>query len=252
VAFHYVDTAELIGRSGDLTGRGDVWKQTWQLILERPLTGYGLGTLWYPTSESAWIQQSLTDFSWEVAHAHNGLLQIASEIGLPLTVLALLVIVQQLVELIHCQYQRQLPGTLFVLGFTLALLISNYSEARFLASRELYWIWFIALPVSMLQKDTLLASLSGKVLFAGGLSYNSMASLRRAREMAAQRRTIKKRLKTRRRVRIINEVAAGQTRAEADYVNTTSRTADSAYALVPDNSNTALSRKLARRQRKAG
>ncbi len=151
-SFYNIDTAELIGRSGDLTGRGDVWSQTWQLIMQKPLTGYGYGTIWYPTDESLWIQQHLTDFTWKVFHAHNGLLQLASEIGMPLTLLALLMIVQQLIEIIYCQYQRQQLGVLFVLGFTIALLVSNYSEARLVVNREMYWILFVALPISMLQQ----------------------------------------------------------------------------------------------------
>lgn len=157
-AFYNIDTAELIGRSGDLTGRSDVWAQTWKLIKERPLTGYGYGTLWYPTPDSLWIQQSLTDFSWKVFHAHNGLLQVASEIGIPLTAIAVIMIIQQLIEIIYCQYQRQQAGVLFVLGFTIALLISNYSEARLVVNRELYWIFFVALPISMLQQVTVRAT----------------------------------------------------------------------------------------------
>ena len=153
-AFLNIDTAELIGRSGDLTGRGDVWQQTWELILQKPLTGFGYGTIWQPTPESLWIQQRLTDFTWMVYHAHNGFLQLASEIGIPLTAVALLMSIQQLIEIVYCQYKRQQTGLLFVLGFTVALLISNYSEARMLVNRELYWIFFIALPISMLQQQT--------------------------------------------------------------------------------------------------
>jgi len=154
-AFYNIDTAELIGRSGDLTGRSEVWSQTWGLIKARPLTGYGYGTIWFPTPDSLWIQQSLTDFSWKVYHAHNGLLQLASEIGIPLTALAIVMIVQQLIEIVYCQYQRQQAGALFVLGFTVALLVSNYSEARLMINRELYWIFFVALPISMLQQVTM-------------------------------------------------------------------------------------------------
>ncbi len=153
-AFLNIDTAELIGRSGDLTGRGAVWQQTWKLILEKPLTGYGYGTIWQPTEDSLWIQQRLTDFTWRVYHAHNGFLQLASEIGIPLTAVALLMSAQQLIEIVYCQYKRQQAGLLFVLGFTIALLISNYSEARMLVHRELYWIFFIALPISMLQQQS--------------------------------------------------------------------------------------------------
>jgi len=112
VLFQQINTAELIGRSGDLTGRGEVWTQTWKLILDKPLTGYGYGTLWYPTERSQHIQQSLLDFTWLVFHAHNGFLQVASEIGLPLAFVALLMVLQQMVEIVYCQYQRQQTGSM--------------------------------------------------------------------------------------------------------------------------------------------
>ncbi len=154
VAILNIDTAELVGRSGDLTGRGEVWQQTWNLILQKPLTGYGYGSIWNPNDATVWIQQKLTDFTWIVYHAHNGFLQIASELGLPLATLAVLMVVQQLIEIFYCQYQRQQAGVLFVLGFVIAYLVSNYSEARFLVNRELYWMLFLALPISMLRQVT--------------------------------------------------------------------------------------------------
>lgn len=205
MAFYFIDTAELIGRSGDLTGRGEVWSQTLQLILERPFTGFGYGTIWFPTDTSLYIQESLTDFSWTVYHAHNGLLQIASEIGLPLTGLALFMILQQLVELIYCQYQRQQPGVLFVLGFVVALLVSNYSEARLLVNRELYWIFFIALPISMLQQVVIVADTTSNRNLSGALATGKTLKLRVAREKLAQKRSIKERLRKQRPVKIINE-----------------------------------------------
>lgn len=152
-----ISTAELVGRSGDLTGRGEVWRQTWGLIMQRPLTGFGYGVLWFPSDDTTWIQEALTDFTWTVHHAHNGFLQVASEIGLPLAVVALLMVIQQLIEIIYCQYQRQQVGVLFVLAFSIAYLLSNFSEARFLINRELFWILFIALPISMLRQINLVA-----------------------------------------------------------------------------------------------
>ena len=157
LAFQSIDTAELIGRSGDLTGRAQVWEETWRLIRSRPLGGYGYGAIWFPTEASLWVQQSLMDLTWTVYHAHNGLLQIASEIGLPLTVLALLMIAQQLVESVWCQYHRPQPGILFVVGFSVALLVSNYTEARLLVNRDLFWIFLVALPISMVRQVELVA-----------------------------------------------------------------------------------------------
>jgi len=80
---------------------------------------------------------------------------VASEIGLPLSCVALLMVAQQLIEIFYCQYERQQVGVLFVLAFVVAYLISNFSEARFLVNRELYWIFFIALPISMLRQINL-------------------------------------------------------------------------------------------------
>ena len=68
-AMSFIDTAEIVGRSGDLTGRGEVWRQTWKLIMEKPLTGYGYGAIWFPTDATLWIQQSLTDFT-SVSYTH--------------------------------------------------------------------------------------------------------------------------------------------------------------------------------------
>lgn len=155
VGISNIDTASIIGRSDDLTGRAEVWRQTWSLILRQPLTGYGYGTIWFPNDDTLYIQQALTDFTWVVYHAHNGFLQVASEIGLPLSCVALLMVVQQLIEVFYCQSQRQQSGVLFVLAFVLAYLVSNFAEARFLVNRELYWILFIALPISMLRQTSL-------------------------------------------------------------------------------------------------
>lgn len=213
-AFSYIDTAELIGRSGDLTGRSEVWSQTWKLILERPLTGYGYGVLWFPTEDSLWIQKSLTDFSWTVYHAHNGLLQIASEIGLPLTIITTLMILQQIVEIIYCQYQRQQPGVLFVLGFVVALLVSNYSEARLLGNRELYWIFFIALPISMLRQVTLVTSQSPNP-YVHKISGNGAPSLRTVRERKAAKLLKKASIKRLSALRTVNSTL-NNVRANAD------------------------------------
>lgn len=158
LAISNVETTELVGRSGDLTGRGEVWRQVINLILEHPLTGVGYGVLWFPTDETIWVQQSFFDFTWVVHHAHNGILQVASEVGMPLAVIALLMVAQQSVEIFYCQYERRQVGVLFVLAFVTAFLISNFSEARFLVTRELFWIFFLALPISMLRQVNLSAA----------------------------------------------------------------------------------------------
>lgn len=152
LAIQSIDTAELIGRSADLTGRSELWSQTWQLIVQRPWTGFGYGAIWYPTPDSVWIQQSLLELRWTTYHAHNGLLQVASDVGLPLAALTIVFALQQLAEIVQAHHRAAPPGALFVLGFCIALLVSNYAEARLLVNREFYWIGFIALPLSLVRQ----------------------------------------------------------------------------------------------------
>ncbi|MFT6305872.1 MAG: O-antigen ligase [Halioglobus sp.] len=246
VTFHFVDTAELIGRSGDLTGRADVWAQTWQLILNRPWTGYGYGTIWFPTDGSLWIQKTLTDFTWTVYHAHNGFMQIASEIGLPLATLTMIMIIQQVIEIIYCQYQRQQPGVLFVLGFMVALLLSNYSEARLLINRDLCWIFFVALPISMLQKITLHQSRSGVFRFRTALPTYNKEKLKVATERLQHRRFLKKQLSKRRELTVV-DVPKHKTTATPTRPD---KTINDRY--VNKNGQAAIQRKITKRQRKAG
>lgn len=256
VAFHFIDTAELIGRSGDLTGRADVWAQTWQLILNRPWTGYGYGAIWFPTDSSVWIQKTLTDFTWTVYHAHNGFLQIASEVGLPLALLTLVMIIQQVIEIIYCQYQRQQPGVLFVLGFMVALLLSNYSEARLLINRDLYWIFFIALPISMLQQVTLLQSRSGVFGFPAALPSYNREKLKVARERLQHRRFLKKRLSKRRELTVVNGVQSNTTQAVTAMHKAEATPICAGITingrLAHNDGQAAIKRKMTRRQRKAG
>lgn len=256
LAFHFIDTAELIGRSGDLTGRGEVWTQIWQLILDKPWTGYGYGAIWFPTDNSVWIQKSLTDFTWTVYHAHNGLLQIASEIGLPLAALTVVMIVQQLIEILYCQYQRQQPGVLFVLGFMVALLLSNYSEARLLINRDLYWIFFVALPISMLQQLSSLKSRRGVFNFPTTLPTYNRGKLKVARERLQHRRFLKKRLSKRRELTVINALTPDKSQTDS-VANKSTATPMSPVTImngqiIPNNGQTVMKRKMARRQRKAG
>ncbi|MBX2838876.1 MAG: O-antigen ligase family protein [Gammaproteobacteria bacterium] len=244
LAFIQIDTAEMIGRSNDLTGRADVWRQTWELVLAKPLTGYGYGALWYPTAESMWIQRSLLDFSWVVFHAHNGFLQLASEIGLPLTFVALLMILQQLIETVFCQYQRQQPGVLFVLGFLVALLVSNYAEARMLVNRELYWIFFIALPISMLQQITVIAT---DTAFNPVPTPLKERKFKKSPTLAADRQTrkeLKARLRSRREGRIIEATAT-----PIPTVNDSNSTPSNSQQLETDTNR--LEQKLIRRRKKS-
>ena len=107
---------------------------------------------------------------------------------------------QQLVEIVHCRYRRPDPGIVFTFGFTVALLVSNYAEARLVVNRELYWILMVALPLSMLRQITLPRDAAvGPRRAASGhrLSPDTRAALAGRRRASIARTAIKARLAAR-------------------------------------------------------
>jgi O-antigen ligase len=143
--------AGLVGRSSDLTGRTDIWGPVWRLILDKPVLGYGYGALWFPRFGWEDTQQALLGLTWTAFHAHNGFLQLASEIGLPAAVLSMTFALISLAEMIGLFYLRASPYVLFVIAFQVAFLLANTFEALLLVDRTLTWIMFVALPLSALR-----------------------------------------------------------------------------------------------------
>jgi O-antigen ligase len=72
------------------TGRVDVWELAFSKIAEKPLTGYGFSAFW--TLESTKFgSEDIEAWAGGAAHAHNGYIDTALNVGLPGLVLALVV-----------------------------------------------------------------------------------------------------------------------------------------------------------------
>ena len=141
----------VVGRSADLTGRTDVWYKVWTLVEQKPWLGFGYGSIWFPDVDAEQNQQAMLSTTWLVTHAHNGFLQVASELGLPIAFISVLFLVQVLIEPVTVQLRRPSALNLFLIGFLSMIIISNAFEARFLIDRNFYWILFIALPIGLMK-----------------------------------------------------------------------------------------------------
>lgn len=150
-----VDLGELatrMGRSPDFTGRTGVWGKVWTLLEEHPWLGMGYGSIWFPAPGTESVRNAMLGMPhWFPAHAHNGFLQIASELGLPVAILAVLFVFQAFVEPIALYSQRPSPFVLFVIGLQCTFLVSNAFSALLFISRSFHWILFIAVSVALLR-----------------------------------------------------------------------------------------------------
>jgi O-antigen ligase len=143
----------LVGRSADLTGRTGLWEIIWSLVKERPWLGFGYGGLWNPKPDAVSPIGALLEsqLGWLPPSAHNGFMNIASELGIPIATIVTLFSIQTLIESLLVYLRRPSTFGLLVVALLFALIVRMSTEQVMFTSRSLPWIIFVALPISLLQ-----------------------------------------------------------------------------------------------------
>ena len=147
----FSEWTSLVGRSSDLTGRTDIWASTWQLMSRSPLLGSGYGALWFPRADLQGAQQGLLGLTWTAYTAHNGFLQLASEIGFPAALLAFGFAFRSMAQTIGLNVRRPSPFVVFATAFQAAFLFSNIFEAGLFIDRNITWVMFVTIPLAVLR-----------------------------------------------------------------------------------------------------
>lgn len=143
----------IVGKSGDLTGRTGLWEIVVSLIKKRPWLGFGYGSLWSPKPGTESPIGSLLEYQlgWLPPHAHNGFLNIASESGLPIAIIATIFCIQSLIKPLGFYLRHHSSSALIGVALLSAILIRSISEPVIFTDRSLNWIIFIALPILILR-----------------------------------------------------------------------------------------------------
>jgi len=142
---------KLVGRSADFTGRADIWGATWELIKQHSFLGLGYGTIWFPRAGLEYQQQALLGLGWTAFHAHNGFLQVASQLGLPLAILSTWFVFSVTVGGFRLYFQKPSPVMLFAIMFYIVFLIQNLFEVSIFIDRSFYWVIFLSFAISTLR-----------------------------------------------------------------------------------------------------
>lgn len=137
--------AEALGRDPTLTSRVDIWDDAKWIVQARPLTGFGYGAVWAGFDSTPFPQ--LETMRWS-PHAHNGFLQLATEIGVPGSALAVLFYLATLLLAIRRYARAAAPATLLMIGTLCMAVVLNVSEAWLFAPYELFWMVFVALATA--------------------------------------------------------------------------------------------------------
>jgi len=145
-ALHADAIARIFENAGEFTGRAAIWQAEAAYIAAHPLFGAGFGTFagtgslsplygYFGANTSAWVQN--------VAHGHNGYLQILVTIGGIGFVLAMFALVITPALAFWPRDPEQLPLKSLLFAVFAFVLFHNLLESDFLESDGVQWVAFL-------------------------------------------------------------------------------------------------------------
>lgn len=147
--FVYIDSfTQALGRNSTLTNRTMVWSDALRIISERPWLGYGFGMVWGFGDLTRLPHMASTGWA---GHAHNGFLNLATQIGLLAAITAVLQVCVSLWNSARAMIKRASPFTLFGVTYMFMFVVMNLAESSLYAYKRPEWIIFVAVAVATLR-----------------------------------------------------------------------------------------------------
>ncbi len=131
----------LIGRSGNFSGRQQIWGAIVASIGRRPLGGYGFDAFWSLLTGEA--SRVFTATGWVVTSAHSGFLNVALELGLSGLALVLVTLVQACRHATAAFYPGHSGYIDWCIGIVFLTVVYNLDERTLMATQYLPWILYI-------------------------------------------------------------------------------------------------------------
>ncbi|MGE0451389.1 MAG: O-antigen ligase family protein [Vicinamibacterales bacterium] len=148
VVQHRVDILESMQRDLTLTGRSTLWAMLLDVARRHPWLGYGYGAFWRgDTGVSGEIQHALQ--GWYPVHAHNGLLDVALELGI--VGVAIVAFPLGMYALRTCRWAIERPSSvrLWPAVYLCFFVLSNLTESALVRQNTLYWALYVAVVLTV-------------------------------------------------------------------------------------------------------
>ena len=138
---------ELLGRSPDATGRFYIWQEVFNLVLEKPIEGWGWIGYWVPGVEP---YEGLIEINGvPMYQAHNAFLDIWLQLGLPGLILTLWLMLIVFVRLWTVAVRHTNPLYLFPLFIFLVISAQALTESRLII--EIGWVLLVLLSTKAFE-----------------------------------------------------------------------------------------------------
>ena len=142
--------AALLERDDDFTDRIQIWLDAIAIIAEQPWTGYGYGAVWSLEHGHLFPETIRTA---QAKHAHNGFLNLATELGLPAALLAFAQVLATLARSVRAFARRPAGLPLLATCYAVLFLVSNMAESKLYVPVSFDWMVFVALMVALVRFD---------------------------------------------------------------------------------------------------
>jgi len=135
------DVLRSLGRDPTLTGRTVIWNLVMLSILKRPMLGYGYYAFWLELrGESGRIIEAL---NWTFGYAHNGILEIALQLGFVGVLLFAVTLFQALRNAWTCIWLDTAGDYDWYIGIIFITIIYNIDEATVVLPHDLTSVLYV-------------------------------------------------------------------------------------------------------------
>ena len=132
----------LLGRSSDLTGRTELWRAVGNMILTRPIVGFGFSGFWGGASSESYTVENYV--GWSPTYSHNGYLEIMLSLGLAGTFLFLVLLRAGVVRALRQAEAKVSKEDLWPLAFLVFFILHNMAECTIVWQNCLEWSLCVA------------------------------------------------------------------------------------------------------------
>lgn len=141
------------GKDATFTGRTPLWIESWAGVMQRPWTGHGWDGFFQGPLSPAHSITAYRPFQWNPTHSHNALLESALQVGIPATILYVVVHVQALVR--ATSHIRWVPGPagLFPLVYLTTITMLSTTESGIFGMRLGLTLYVIVIVMAKIGVD---------------------------------------------------------------------------------------------------
>ena len=137
-----------LNRDPTMTSRTQIWQDALVAIRDAPLIGHGYHAVWV-WDDSTWFPQLRS--TKLAAHAHNGYLQVAADLGVPAAFAAAALMIWIGARSFDVYVRTGSAFAFFCFVYTVWFMVFNVTETRLFQMRRLDWIIFVALAVAFVK-----------------------------------------------------------------------------------------------------